>query len=354
MACLAAAGFVLSAGAPASAAFDGLYLGAAAGVAISEDSKFEGPGVDVDAGLGNAPALSGFIGHKYGSNWRTEMELGWRSFDAETVAGTDASGDLDVTHLMFNGLYDFDVDLAPSLDTRITPYLGGGIGPALVNVDGISPVNGSSIDDRELVLGFQGIAGLNYEISDRMSLFTDYRYFRTQEFTVKTAAGTGLDTEAIDHRFMIGFRWSFGGPEPMPQEEPAPMPVKAEPKPEPTPVAPPPEPAPIARTYIVFFDWDDATVRADAQQILETAAANAAEGGISRIELEGHADRSGPVPYNDRLSQRRAQAVADYLAQLGIGKDSMALTWKGETEPLVPTPDGVREPQNRRVEIVFP
>jgi outer membrane protein OmpA-like peptidoglycan-associated protein len=71
------------------------------------------------------------------------------------------------------------------------------------------------------------------------------------------------------------------------------------------------------------------------------------------VLVEGHADRSGPESYNLALSQRRAEAVAAALRARGVPGDAMSLQAFGETRPRVPTADGVREPQNRRVEILF-
>jgi outer membrane protein OmpA-like peptidoglycan-associated protein len=103
----------------------------------------------------------------------------------------------------------------------------------------------------------------------------------------------------------------------------------------------------------VFFDWDKSTLTQEAQAIIRTAAANAKAGNIVRIELMGHADRSGPDRYNMGLSQRRADAVKAELVRQGLKANEIVTFAKGEREPLVPTADGVREPQNRRVEIVF-
>ena len=114
-----------------------------------------------------------------------------------------------------------------------------------------------------------------------------------------------------------------------------------------------PPPPPVARTYLVFFDWDKSAIRTDAQQIIATAAANAPKAKVTRLVATGHADRSGTAKYNLGLSQRRAQAVMAELIRLGIPPGDIKVLWKGEAEPLVPTADGVREPQNRRVEIVF-
>ena len=72
-----------------------------------------------------------------------------------------------------------------------------------------------------------------------------------------------------------------------------------------------------------------------------------------RLILTGHADRSGTSRYNQRLSRERADAVRQRLIRLGIGANDIAVFAKGESEPLVATSDGVREPQNRRVEIIL-
>jgi outer membrane protein OmpA-like peptidoglycan-associated protein len=105
---------------------------------------------------------------------------------------------------------------------------------------------------------------------------------------------------------------------------------------------------------MVFFDWDSTAITPDASQIIRDAASAAQTLGVTRIELTGHADRSGSPRYNQRLSLKRAEAVKAELIALGVSADSIATVGKGESAPLVPTPDGVREAQNRRVEIVLP
>jgi outer membrane protein OmpA-like peptidoglycan-associated protein len=69
--------------------------------------------------------------------------------------------------------------------------------------------------------------------------------------------------------------------------------------------------------------------------------------------VTGHADRSGSDAYNMALSLRRANAVKDQLVREGIAANQIVVVGRGESQPLVPTADGVREPQNRRVEIVL-
>ena len=72
-----------------------------------------------------------------------------------------------------------------------------------------------------------------------------------------------------------------------------------------------------------------------------------------QLMVTGYTDRSGAPGYNQRLSERRAGNVAGALARLGVPRNQMAITGRGENDNRVPTAAGVREPQNRRVEIVF-
>jgi outer membrane protein OmpA-like peptidoglycan-associated protein len=118
----------------------------------------------------------------------------------------------------------------------------------------------------------------------------------------------------------------------------------------PTPAVTPPAPV---RNYLVFFDFDRSNITADAQRVIEQAAAAAKSGNTSRVQLTGHTDRSGSEAYNLALSMRRGEAVKQALVRLGIPAASIAVIGRGESQPLVPTADGVREPQNRRVEIML-
>lgn len=108
-----------------------------------------------------------------------------------------------------------------------------------------------------------------------------------------------------------------------------------------------------ANVYIVFFAWDRSDVTPVAQEILKQVAEDYRAGRRARIALAGHADRSGPEAYNQGLSERRARSIAAALTRLGVPSEALVLNWYGETRPRVQTPDGVREPQNRRVEITF-
>lgn len=109
----------------------------------------------------------------------------------------------------------------------------------------------------------------------------------------------------------------------------------------------------VPESYLVFFDFDKATLTPEAKSVIKAAANAIKSSNADRVEVIGHADRSGSKNYNMALSKRRAAAVKTMLVKLGVKKNSIAAMGRGESDPLVPTADGVREPQNRRVEILF-
>jgi OOP family OmpA-OmpF porin len=109
---------------------------------------------------------------------------------------------------------------------------------------------------------------------------------------------------------------------------------------------------------LLFFEWDSAQITARARQLFPEFKENLEEilypYPNSLVIIMGHADRSGPAAYNLVLSRRRAEAAAAEWARLGyFSQVPIRIEAYGEERPLAPTPDGVREPLNRRVEIWF-
>ena len=159
---------------------------------------------------------------------------------------------------------------------------------------------------------------------------------------VNVARGRGISgnfnlNSDYNHSLLIGVRYAFDTAPP------------AEP---PGPGASAPAPA-AARTYLVFFDWDRADLTVRARQIVAEAAAASTRVQTTRIEVGGNADRSGTPAYNQGLSLRRAEAVAAELVRRGVPRSAIDIKAYGDTRPLVATAAGVREPQNRRVEIIL-
>ncbi len=115
----------------------------------------------------------------------------------------------------------------------------------------------------------------------------------------------------------------------------------------------PAQPAAVQpETYVVYFDFDKSNIKPEAAQILDRAIFHAKAGGTPSISVTGHADRSGAEDYNLGLSLRRADSVREYLINGGVTAEQITVSGRGEAEPAVPTADGVKEPRNRRVEVI--
>ena len=100
----------------------------------------------------------------------------------------------------------------------------------------------------------------------------------------------------------------------------------------------------------VNFDFDKATIRSDGKPVLDEAIRTLKEESGISVAVEGHTDSVGSDAYNQGLSERRADAVADYLADGGIARRRMSTVGFGEAKPVASngTEDG--RAQNRRVE----
>lgn len=114
-----------------------------------------------------------------------------------------------------------------------------------------------------------------------------------------------------------------------------------------------PAPACVAGPFMVFFAPNSDALTPQAKAILDNAAAAYATCGEAQVMIAGHTDRKGSDQYNVGLSQRMAANVRTYLAQRRIPDGVMTTEAFGESRPLVETPDGVSEAQNRRVEITY-
>jgi outer membrane protein OmpA-like peptidoglycan-associated protein len=141
-------------------------------------------------------------------------------------------------------------------------------------------------------------------------------------------------TNDYNHSVLFGLRYAFG--------------VAPVPAPAPTPVA-----EFGAKTFMVFFDWDKANLTARSEGIVRDAATYSAHTQYTRIDVSGNTDTSGTQQYNQGLSERRARVVAAELVRDGVPQAAIDMHAYGDTHLLVPTGPGVREPQNRRVEIVY-
>lgn len=121
--------------------------------------------------------------------------------------------------------------------------------------------------------------------------------------------------------------------------------------------APAVAPAPLAsqgRSFRVFFEFDKSSLSREAQRVVREAADSYRRTGGARLEVTGYTDLAGTSEYNIDLSRRRADAVRTALVAQGVPANSITERWRGKDDPLVQTANGVREPRNRRVDIVLP
>jgi len=147
--------------------------------------------------------------------------------------------------------------------------------------------------------------------------------------------------------------------------EPAPAPAYvAPPAPAPAYVAPPapapayvapPAPAPLPKKLVlegVNFDFDKSTLRQDDIAIIDRDAADLDKWGNVNIEVAGHTDSRGSDEYNMNLSQRRADAVRNYLISKGIAADRLTAKGYGESQPVADNATDEGRFKNRRVELI--
>jgi OOP family OmpA-OmpF porin len=289
----------------------GIYVGAEGGLNWLLNTTIVNQSVSPQTGW----AAGGVVGYDFVGP-RVELEGMYRS---NSTGNSFFSGNrgfvsqISQVSAMANLLYDF----APG--STITPYVGAGAGVAFVDGDG-------SLSST--LFAYQGIIGLGWNVDTNFRINLDGRYYGTSNPTV---AGTTWTNNNFS--VMLGLTFKFG------QAAPAPLPPQAA--------------GPVAPSFMVFFDWDRSNLSAQALSTIKQAAASYKTKGSARITATGHTDKSGPDAYNLGLSLRRAATVKDALVREGVPATAIAVIGRGETQPLVQTADGVREPQNRRVEIVI-
>jgi len=287
------------------------------------------------------------VGYGFGNGLRVELEGDYRYNKVDNGRSGGAlstRGREDKYGGMVNALFDLDVG-----SPYVFPYIGAGAGYSWVDRRTQQDFGfGQNLITRgvDSSFAYQAIAGLSFPVPPvvGLSVTAEYRYFALAEdraFGFRSTipglapvSGRITTTDNYNHSLMLGLRYAFN-------------------------VAPPPVEAPPAavrndaRTYLVFFDWDRADLTDRARQIIAEAAQATTRVQTTRIEVAGHTDSSGTVRYNAGLSVRRAQNVATELVRLGVPRTAINVQGFGEARPLVQTAQGVREPQNRRVEIVL-
>ncbi|RED16032.1 OmpA family protein [Parasphingopyxis lamellibrachiae] len=312
-----------------------------------------------------------------------------------------AQGSMRILAFMANGLLDFGDD------DGFQGYIGGGVGIARTSFDGIRVTDAAPVitDDSDSGFAWQLVAGVRYPLSRNFDIGVKYRFFNQDDVGTNSFYSTSDETDVRSHSALVTLTYNFGsGPDCAPPREiidgvcrmPDPQPVCGDGTPVPAgqdaaafcvlPCPSPPyipnttyprggNPAELCReppvvcdtTTSVIFGWDRDVFSTedgrltqsdeDSLQTLRQIVARHVEFGNGScyvtIMLEGHTDTSGPPDYNDDLSARRAETVRNILTAGGIPGASISVSSFGEDRPAVDTGDGVREPANRRVMIIY-
>jgi OmpA-OmpF porin, OOP family len=289
----------------------GFYIGAEGGLNWLLNTTIANQTVTPQTGW----AAGGVVGYDFVGP-RVELEGMYRSNSTSQAFFSGSRGlvsQINQVSAMANLLYDF------TPGSTITPYVGAGAGVAFVDGD-------SSLSSTQFA--YQGIVGLGWNVDTNFRVNLDGRYYGTSNPTV---SGTTWTNNSFS--VMLGLVLKFGPPAPA--------------------IAPPPPPPVNPPSFMVFFDWDRSNLSAQALNTIKQAAGQYKTKGSARVTATGHTDKSGPESYNMALSLRRANTVKDALVREGVPATAISVIGKGESQPLVQTADGVREPQNRRVEIVI-
>ncbi len=365
--------------APAANAYEGLYGAIGAGLSymgyendVSNDSTSGGPfAFDSSSDYDNGIGVYATLGHAFGTGMRAELEFSYRASDITQIdpdgagfSGLPAgsiSGDTTTYAIMGNILYDFT-----DFNDRFTPYVGAGAGFASIDhniagsLAGGAPTAPLSIayGETKNTLAFQGIAGVAVGLAEGLALDISYRYFQPLKSGLEgtlNGAPAEFRVGSASHNLFAGLRWNFGAPTPPPVQykdcwDGSSVPITAE--------CPPQvfeeqsaDVEPIA--FTVYFDYDKSNLTPQASTLIEEAADRALQNDIDDVVVSGNTDTSGSSAYNQALSERRAAVVRDALIANGVPADRVRTEAYGESNPAKPTPDGVREPLNRRSEVTI-
>jgi outer membrane protein OmpA-like peptidoglycan-associated protein len=320
-----ALGLGLAGGVAGAAERHGWYLGLEAGWVNVQDSELQTWGYS-DIEFDNRWGGMGTVGFAFDNKMRLEFEAGYRNNDIDRIDTVPVNdGELNEWSGFFNAHYD------QPIGSRWNISFGAGVGADSVRFDD------ALSEDTDTVFAAQGIVGLVYQVGPHWDIMLNYRYLWANDPEFTSVFGDTDNMEIAKHTVTLGFRYGYDA-------------VAA---PPPPPVAPPPPPAEPAKPkqFIIFFGWDKCDITAEADRVLGEAASTAKSEGAAAVRIVGHTDTSGSPAYNQRLSECRSGAAKSSMVGKGIPEGAISTSGKGESDLMVQTGDGVKEPQNRRATV---
>lgn len=362
-----ALGGLFSAASPVTAAvaqqIEGFYVGAGVGLALVDTqpttfdvlmgtAPIKTPASSVGFGVGFG--MVGSVGYAVGDGVRFEIEGEYRRASQSQSGG----GSQSAYGVFTNALYDIDLGVG-----WVSPYVGVGVGYQATDWNGVM-LQGNAGDQASTPLtirvsdgagqfAYHAIVGVAFPIDAvaGLAVTAEYRYTRTagsRSYGGEASSATAPSAPTKVHvsadassTFLVGLRYAFEPAPPTDSDMGTEIPLAAGSRP------------PVARTYVVYFDWNVAVLNAKARDVIAEAARASVRVPHTRIDISGHSDQSGATEANVEISKARADAVADEMVRWGIPRGEIDVHAWGAERPAVKVAAGVREPKNRRVEIVY-
>ena len=319
-------------------------LGLAAFSATAEDmyrgAWYAVPGVsylntDSDLNANDGPGVFLKLGKELSESWDIQGGIGYNSAGND-VAGAD--GRYKQSSIGLDALYMFS-------RSNFRPFLLAGVGAAKNKVS-YSGAGLTGDDSKTSWLGNVGL-GVQYLVNDSFGLQADLREQWSKAPLGRTAVGAADESSTVANTLLnLGGIIRFGAPAPAPvvaaPEPAAPAPVAAvepapvvEPAPAPAPEACKPNVETITVSAEKLFGFDKSALKDEGKAALDDAAAKIkANPEIKAVVVTGHTDRIGSDAYNQKLSEKRAKQVADYLVTQGVDSGIISSVGKGESEPV--------------------
>jgi OOP family OmpA-OmpF porin len=303
------------------------------------------------------------LGYNINKRWAAELEFRYTDTESEDQ---NPNQDIEIWSVGMNALYHFNPD------GPFVPYVSAGFGVMYFD-------SGDLGTDDDYMMNW-GVGG-KYFFQDDLALRGDLRHVVDFHSDRAYDQGSGDD---VDHNYLasIGLYWQFGGPA-LPPPPPAdsdgdgipdirdkcpdtplgvmvdavgcpPVEKVVPPPPPPKPVAKKPAPAPVTKEIITFnllFDFDKYQIKDEMIPILEQVKSILNEDPETAFMVMGHTCSMGSDEYNQRLSERRAASIKNWLVNSGIGEDRLESIGYGEAQPKYDNSTREGRAANRRVEI---
>jgi OOP family OmpA-OmpF porin len=353
---------------------DGPYLGVEGGV------NWQGP---QDQNIGDLVIdrlhyKTGFSagvigGYSFASGLRPELELNYRrnNFSSDLFGST---GHYDHADSALANLW-YDVKMPTGLFSVLHPYVGGGAGTVRFNNYTGALLGADDVSHYDYELGYQAGAGVGYDLTPRLTLSLDYRHLWSNRGGFRTLIAPGvpvsLEQRYLANTALLSLRYSFGAAPEAPVAAPPPPPppppeavTAAAPPPPPVVAAPPPPCNPPAGFKVdancriidqvivvraVDFVLNATKLTLPAQETLDQVAQSLKQQPDLQVEIQGYTDSTGPLAYNMKLSQGRAESVRSYLVSNGVNGTSLTAHGYGPESPIAPNSTPAGRAQNRRV-----